>query len=249
MDAVGNILAEREREKVSWSVGVSLALILHLGIAAGLIASAIQRRGPLINPRAVSVRILPAGSLRGGAARRAAPQPPEQRKIVKPPEEEPPPPSEKAVLLPAPEDEKKKPAPPAPATAPRAEERAPDVSLPGAGQTEGAGGGGAVGAGGNVGVGGARFDQADFTYSYYIERMLVAIGTNWFKPNQSGDASPIVYFRIERDGAINDPVIEKSSGLPFVDRAALRAVMASSPLPPLPLEYRGTHLGVHLRFE
>ena len=248
MDAVGNILAERERERFPWSVGVSLALLLHLGIIAGLIASAIQRRGPLINPRAVSVRILPAGSLRGGAARRAAPAPPEQKKIVKPAEEEPPPPSEKAVLLPAPDD-KKKPSPPAPATAPRAEPRAPDVSLPGAEQTEGAGAGGPVGAGGNVGVGGTRLDQADFTYSYYIERMLVSIGTNWFKPNQTAGASPIVYFRIERDGTITDPVIEKSSGLPFVDRAALRAVMASSPLAPLPSEYRGTHLGVHLRFE
>jgi protein TonB len=247
MDAVGNILAERAREKVPWSVGVSLALVLHLGIAAGLIASAIQRRGPLINPRAVSVRILPAGSLRGGSARRAAPQPPEQRKIVKPPEEEPPPPSEKAVLLPA--DDKKKPTPAAPATARAAEDRAPDVSLPAGEQAEGAGGGGPVGAGGNVGVGGTRLDQADFTYSYYIERMLVAIGTNWFKPNQSAGASPTVYFRIERDGSITDPVIEKSSGLPFVDRAALRAVLASSPLPPLPSEYRGTHLGVHLRFE
>ena len=73
---------------------------------------------------------------------------------------------------------------------PGAEPRAPDVSLPGAEQTEGAGGGGAVGAGGNVGVGGARFDQPDFKYSYYIERMLVSIGTNWFKPNQTAGAIP-----------------------------------------------------------
>jgi TonB family protein len=43
--------------------------------------------------------------------------------------------------------------------------------------------------------------------------------------------------------------IETSSGLPFVDRAALRAVMAASPLPPLPPEYAASQLGVHLIFE
>ena len=247
MDAVGNILAEREREGGRWGPGITLALLLHLGIAAGFFLSSISRRGPLINPRAVSVRILPAGSLRGGTARRAVAPAPETKKILKPEEEPPPPPSEKAVLLPAPE--KKKPETPAPQAPGPPERREPELSLPSSGDTEGAGSGGPVGAGGNVGVGGARLDQADFTYSYYIERMLVAISTNWFKPSQSGAASPVIYFRIERDGTITDPQVEKTSGLPFVDRAAMRAVIASSPLPPLPSEYGGTHLGVHLKFE
>jgi TonB family protein len=48
---------------------------------------------------------------------------------------------------------------------------------------------------------------------------------------------------------VTDIRIVKSSGLPFVDRAALRAVEASSPLPPLPAEYAGAHLGVQLDFE
>ena len=248
MDAVGNVLAQRERESVPWGAGISLALILHVGIAAGLIVSAFGRRGPLLSPRAVSVRILPAGSLRGGAARQAAAPEPEKRKILKAPEEdEPPPPSEKAVLLPAPEGEKKSPRP-SPET-PQPKAKGPELALPGSGEAEGAGAGGPVGASDSAGVGGARFDQADFTYSYYVERMLIAIGTNWFKPSQSGSASPVIYFRIERDGTISDPVVEKLSGLPFVDRAALRAVIASSPLPPLPAEYGGTHLGVHLKFE
>jgi protein TonB len=250
MDAVGNIISERAHESGRWGAGVTLALLLHAGIAAGFLLSSLNRRGPLINPRAVSVRIMPAGNLRGGAAPRPAPAPPpETKKILKPEEEPPPPPSEKAVLLPAPEKDKKKPAPPAPQAPVASERRAPELSLPSSGDTEGAGSGGPVGAGGSVGVGGTRLDQADFTYSYYIERMLVAISTNWFKPSQSGAASPVVYFRIERDGSITDPEIEKSSGQPFVDRAAMRAVIASSPLPPLPSEYGGTHLGVHLKFE
>ena len=127
--------------------------------------------------------------------------------------------------------------------------KAPEVSLPSAGGSPGGGGGGPIGAGGNVGVAGATLDDADFKYSYYIERMLVAIGMNWFKPAQAGTVSPVVHFKIERDGTISDATVERSSGLPFVDRAALRAVLTSSPLPPLPSEYGGTQLGVHLKFE
>jgi len=247
MDAVGNILAEREREGIPWATGASLALILHAVIAAGFFLSGAARRGPLINPRAVSGRILPAGSLRGGEAVRAAPEKPQTKKIVKPAEEDtPPPPSEKAVLLPAPEEKRK-------ASRTTKEDatrkpKGPELSLPAGDESESAGSVGPAGAG-NVGVGGARFDQADFTYDYYVSRMLIAIGTNWFKPSQAGSASPVIRFRIERDGTISDPVVEKSSGLPFVDRAAMRAVLASSPLPPLPAEYGGTHLGVHLKFE
>lgn len=103
--------------------------------------------------------------------------------------------------------------------------------------------------GGNVGVAGATFDQPDFNYSYYVERMIVSIGMNWFKPAESVPISPMIRFRIERDGTLSDPQVERSSGLPFVDRAALRAVMASSPLPPLPREFAGRYLGVHLIFE
>jgi len=249
MDTVGNVLEERRHEGFSWGVGISLAAILHTALFAGFILSSISRRGPFINPRAVSVRILPAGSLRGRAAApsRSAP---ETKKILKPADpEEPPPPSEKAVLLPAPE-EKKKASPSSPAPAPREEkEKGPDLSLP-SGDDQAPGTSQApAGAGGNVGVGGARFDQADFTYDYYVARMLIAIGTNWFRPAQAGGVAPVIHFRIERDGTITDPAVEKSSGLPFVDRAAMRAILSSSPLPPLPAEYGGAHLGVHLKFE
>jgi periplasmic protein TonB len=247
MDAVGAILAEKEKEDFPWALGALLALGLHLAIAGAFLASSLAKPLRLATPRAVAVRILPAGSLRGEAARAAAPEPAKPR-IEKPPEEAPPPPSEKAVLLPAKEEKKKKPTPPPPsrATAPRA----PDVSLPSSGEGQGSGSAAApAGAGGSSGIGGAQFDQPDFKYSYYVDRMVLAIATNWFKPTQNVPTNPVVRFRIERDGTVTDPQIERSSGLPFVDRAALRAVIASSPLPPLPTEYAGGYLGVHLIFE
>lgn len=249
MDAVGDILAEREQGDLPWGMGTSLAVLLHTGMAAILAISALHRPTHVVQPRAVAVRLVQAGSLKGGPPAEAAPEPvPEKPKIVKPAEEEPPAPSPKALLLPAKEKEKKKPPAPAPQSRSATQEAPPAPGAP-ASAAGRPGTGGPAGSGGNVGVGGATFDQPDFNYSYYVERMLVTIGMNWFKPADSVPISPMIRFRIERDGTIGDPQLERSSGLPFVDRAALRAVMASSPLPPLPQEFTGKYLGVHLIFE
>ncbi len=249
MDAVGEVLAERQKSDIPWAMGTSLAVLLHAGIAAMLVISALHRPGRFVTPRAVAVRLIQAGTLTGGQPAPVPEKAPEKPKILKPapPEEQPPPPSSKAKLLPAKEKEEKKwpsvPGPPS-KTSSQAQPAAPAAPVPGRPGT-----GGPVGTGGNVGVGGATFDQPDFNYSYYVERMLVTIGMNWFKPAESVPISPMIRFRIERDGTISDPQVERSSGLPFVDRAALRAVVASSPLPPLPQEFGGRYLGVHLIFE
>ncbi len=243
MDAVGHILAQREQDRFPWGVGVTLAALLHLAIVAAFLAAALGRPTRYVPTRAVAVRLFPAGTLRGGNEVSVPETPPEKPKIVKA-EESPAPPSEKAKLLPAKEEKKRPSASAASATQPKRSET-PVPQTAGEGAREGA----SVGTGGNVGLGGARFDQPDFHYSYYVERMLVTIGMNWFKPAISVPISPVVRFRIERDGTISDPEIERPSSLPFVDRAALRAVLASSPLPPLPAEFAGDHLGVHLIFE
>jgi TonB family protein len=245
MDAVGHILAARERDPFPWGVGASLALLLHLGIAAAFLIG-LGRPNRYLATRTVAVRLVQAGTLKGGAEI-SVPTPPEPEKprITKPVEEAPPPPTEKAKLVPS--AEKKKPPAPAPAPQKPSARSSPAAAAPSTDTSRGSGG--AAGAGGDVGIGGATFDQPDFNYSYYIERMLVTIGTNWFKPALTVPTSPVVRFRINRDGTITDADIERPSGLAFVDRAALRAVLASSPLPPLPTEFSGDHLGVHLIFE
>lgn len=244
MDAVGHILAAREHEPFPWGLGISLALLLHLGIAGAFLVSGLNRANRYLATRTVAVRLIQAGTLRGGAEVSVPRQEAEKPRIVKPAEETPPPPTEKAKLLPS--AEKKKPSAPVPAPQKPAASAAAAASGAESNRT---GRGGPVGAGGDVGIGGATFDQPDFNYSYYVERMLVTIGTNWFKPALTVPTSPVVRFRIQRDGTIAEADIERSSGLPFVDRAALRAVLASSPLPPLPAEFSGDHLGVHLIFE
>src|SRR5262249_18725025 len=172
-------------------------------------------------PRGAAARLPQAGSIH--VSQPVKPEPPapppavEKPKIEKPPEEAPPPPSSKAVLLPSKEDKKKKPTPP-PVSRPGKSE-APAVSLPSAGAARATATGPAPGGGGTAGVGGFKIDQADFNYPYYIERLALIIGMNWFKPTQTVTTNPVVHFQILKDGTIADARIVVSSGLPFVDRA------------------------------
>lgn len=237
---------------MAWGPATVLAFLLHAAVLIGLLASVFARPIHYAAPRAVAVRLLPAGSLRAPAPVQAAePAPPAaapRPKIEKPVVEEAPKPSKNAVLLPAKEDKKKKPTPPPVSQPGRA--AAPAVSLPSANdEPTGTSTSGPAGAGGTAGIGSLKLDQADFKYPVYIERMVQIISMNWFKPAQSVQTSPVVHFEIQRDGTITDPRIVTPSGLPFVDRAALRAVIASSPLPPLPAEYGGPHLGIQVVFE
>ena len=250
MDAVGEILAQKREESFPWASGAALAAALHLGLLGAFFASSLARPVHLPPSRAVAVRIVAAGSIRGGeTARPPAPQPPAKPRIEKPPEEAPPPPSSKAVLLPAKEEKKKKPTPPPAPAASSTTSRAPDVSLPASGEGSGTGSSSvAGGAGGTAGIGGAQFDQPDFRYGYYIEAIQLALSTNWFKPTPVIPTPPVVHFKINRDGSVADPEVVRSSGLPYVDRAAVRAVLAST-FPPLPADWTGEYVGLRVTFE
>ena len=59
----------------------------------------------------------------------------------------------------------------------------------------------------------------------------------------------VVYFRVFRNGRISSIRVEEPSGAAYFDRAALRAVTLSDPLPPLPLGFPGSDLGIHFGFE
>ncbi len=93
-----------------------------------------------------------------------------------------------------------------------------------------------------------QIEGGDFPYTIYIDRMKTLIGTRWFRPQVAQGVTAIVAFVIDRDGTLRDARVETSSGNSTFDRGALRAVLESSPLPPLPFGYSGTYLGVHLTF-
>ncbi|MEO8197127.1 MAG: energy transducer TonB [Thermoanaerobaculia bacterium] len=94
----------------------------------------------------------------------------------------------------------------------------------------------------------AGLDNPDFVYGYYVDQMLAMIQRNWVRPMVGSGVEATVHYRIQRDGRIADVRIATSSGINSFDLAALRAVQASTPLPPLPRAFREGSLGVNLIF-
>ena len=92
----------------------------------------------------------------------------------------------------------------------------------------------------------AGIDNPDFTYGYYLDRLLSLIDANWVRPSMGSGVRAIVSFRIERDGSLSDLRISESSGYNSFDLAALRAVQNAAPFPPLPRPYKQDDLGVNL---
>jgi len=100
-----------------------------------------------------------------------------------------------------------------------------------------------------IGGSGVTGIEGDFRDAAYIERMKELIASHWLRPQLAGGAATTIYFVVERDGKIRDAAAEKPSGSGTFDRAALRAVLEASPLPPLPWSYTGAFVGVHLTFK
>lgn len=99
-------------------------------------------------------------------------------------------------------------------------------------------------------VSAARTDEP-FEFPYYLRLMIGKISRNWRNPYAGkGDlVHATIYFQVLRDGTIINYRVEESSGASTFDRAALRAVIVSHPLPQLPPDYQESQLTVHLDFE
>ena len=99
---------------------------------------------------------------------------------------------------------------------------------------------------------GARIEGAEaLGYSYYLNVILTRISDNWLNP-YAGDAKVLtatVMFIIERDGTVRDVKVEKKSGDAAYDASCERALLVLDRLPPLPPEFTGPRLKLHLEFE
>lgn len=100
-----------------------------------------------------------------------------------------------------------------------------------------------------IGLSGAPGVASDFPFSYYLVSVRNVIGRNWLEPGVSRRTRTTIAFRIRRDGTVEDARVETPSGVLLFDQAALRAVLASSPLPRLPADFKSDQLGVHFDFE
>jgi|SRR5687768_10753930 len=238
-DPVAEVLKERSAAGSGLSGAIALSLLLHAGGAGLAIYTAIRQ--PSARPvTKLNIRFARAPrpvEPSPVAASPAAPTP------VAPRIQEPTP----APSKPPPQ---KAPEPPAKNTVPmspfgRSSKKGTDVPASPPPPPASATPGNEIGIG-EAGVTG--LEGGDFPYTLYLDRMKTLVGARWIRPQVAAGGKTVVYFRIQRDGTIRDAAIETPSGNGTFDRAALRAVLETSPLPPLPFGYSGNYLGVHLTF-
>jgi TonB family protein len=106
---------------------------------------------------------------------------------------------------------------------------------------------GGLATGGGAGAGAAYTDYANFCCPEYLQTMVQLVQKNW-QQNQGVDGTVQVKFTIQRNGMITDVEVEQQSAQ-FLNLAAQRAVVATRQLPPLPPQFTGDRLTVHLVFQ
>lgn len=234
-DRVGEVLAQRAALDRSPASGIALSIALHAAATAAVIWTAFHQPPP-VRVGSLQIRFAPSGPAAVARKPKAAEKTP--RLVETPP----------AVEQPKPEPVRETPpgnvAPPSPFG--RSEKAPGKVAPPppplpaGVSQASDI----AVGSSGVTGL-----EGGDFPYTVYIENMKRLIGGRFYRPQVAPGATTTVHFVINRNGTIRDARTSEASGASTLDRAALRAVLESSPLPPLPVTYSGTYLGVHLTFK
>lgn len=89
-------------------------------------------------------------------------------------------------------------------------------------------------------------------YSYYLQVVRDKIASYWEPPAGLAvggrEIAMVVTFQIDRRGAIQSSYVSEPSGSGVFDAAGVRAVTRANPLPPLPQEFAGQGIGIHLRF-
>jgi len=96
-------------------------------------------------------------------------------------------------------------------------------------------------AGGSI----TALEGLDSRFAWYQASVRAALFGNWQRPVLDGLVDSIdvrVTFEILRDGSVRGVRVSESSGIPALDRSALRAVADAAPLPPLPTSWRGSGL-------
>ena len=241
MDPVSRILTERERTRPRLFPFALIALFLHGSIAGAIFLASRHAAARPAQLPAVSVRIV-------------RPEPPrrQQRRSEPAPRNTPPPRQETAV--PEPEPKPVETALPEPDPEPPEHQPSDDAMVapeqkttPRPTPAPAPGGGSGLSVGGDNG---RRIPgiPADFHFAYYVQRMLALIENRWYKPAAPAGTKALVRFTISREGRLSRIELESSSGNSSFDRAALRALYAANPLPPLPPAYAKPSLTVHLTF-
>jgi protein TonB len=123
---------------------------------------------------------------------------------------------------------------PAPSVASRAEPPAPAPAL---GRASGSA----------QGAGALTLNVSDFPFAWYLAAIHRKVTERWEGRALPG-RQPVVTFEIARGGQVSNVAIKNSSGNPHYDLTAMRAIADAAPFPPLPGEFPGSVLRVHMGF-
>lgn len=214
------------------------SLAAHLVLVSSLVLLPSFGRRPAVGGESLVVELagpMPSAPARGPAAAQPPPKPapPETASVVKEDRREVAAPRPKAP----PREEKK--------AADRGEPRAREEAAPPRGRPAAEGGpGGAPGGVESMTLGGLEL-------GWYGSAVTAALGSRWLRPVLEGvnrDLVAVVAFDIRRDGTIENARVIESSGVPSLDRSALRAVLDASPLPPVPAAWSQPLLPAQFRF-
>jgi protein TonB len=242
MDPVTKILIDREGARPRLLPWIVLAIVMHAGLAAATYLVGRRAASRPIQLPVVSVKIVRPQA----PSRRPPSRQPERRATAVPqPTKAPPtavPEPEPVATAPPKEDAQK-----ASADAMRAADSVATPAPTPPPVDTGGGGGRGLSVGENT-AGGAPGIPADFHFTYYIERMLALIESRWYKPTAPPGARARIRFVVLKSGKVEEIRLEESSGVSSFDRAALRAMYAANPLPPLPPAYGKPSLTIHLSF-
>jgi TonB family protein len=112
-----------------------------------------------------------------------------------------------------------------------------------------------AGSGTNAGMGFTGEGGGDFggRYSWYVDAVRNRVSSNWLQstvdPSVRFAPRAVVTFDILRNGAITNVQVLQSSGNASVDSSAVRAIVGSSPVNPLPPGYTGPKVSVEFWFD
>ncbi len=99
-----------------------------------------------------------------------------------------------------------------------------------------------------------KSDAMGVDFRPYLVQVLAAVRRNWFavypEAARLGQRGQVVLeFAIAKQGAVTRVVFDGQSGAKALDQAAVAAISASNPLPPLPTEYRGDRIVLAMTFQ
>jgi TonB family protein len=88
----------------------------------------------------------------------------------------------------------------------------------------------------------------------YLVKILSTVRRNWFavipeSARYGRQGRVAIQFAINRDGTVPKLVISGPSGAEALDRAAVAAISASNPFPPLPADFRGGQIRLQFGFK